>query len=597
MWGVFRGTPLLLALASVLATAPVRAGGWQEIHETSDDVRIEVADDGQATVWHHLRYRVVAGHFKTLDFVGIEPHAAIAPEAVVTAEKGGGADITARAEPVDKAPGTLRVLIDDARGLGRGTYLVDVRYRLDLVALHALSRDGAMWKLAWTAPPASEGHDGARIVFDLPSAPTEPRLAASADTTTTLATTRRGAGRDELELVRAHVPRGEAVTWTARVDPKAFPRVVTPELRPPPPHEAPPPSLLEANLARIGAAGALTALALALGALLRAKQNAARRAAALRGALARPLVAVPGARRLPILGPVLYAVVTTLGFVSLLGPSPTAGAVLVAFGIALAAHRAPAPIARPRRPGEWRSVPDRVLLPAPARPLPTDGLDVGTPRGRLALTAVVGVVGVVAVLARSRMPELSIALPIAATAILPVFLTGTRAQMIPSRPAVAATLLRPARDALAAAVDLTHVEVATIGRVVDPSGAFDELRLACAPKDRTPGLRAVELAVATCPSGGAAHEILLRFEENSPAADRIARLAQLLGAAPVLRGRGPTERVARLVPEEPSAAAAASLLGRLVLSLEGRRATDRHGPPSSGRWAGPERRLRPAAAC
>ena len=592
MWGVLRAAPFFVTV--LLASAPAFAGGWQEIHETSDDVRIEVADDGAAVVSHHLRYRVVAGHFKTIDLVGIDARAQIAPEAVVVAEKGGGTEITARAEPVDKAPGTLRILIDDAKGLGRGTYLVDVRYRLDLVGVHALSRDGAMWKLSWTAPPAAEGHDGARIVFDLPSAPTEPRLAATAETTTTLATTRRGAGRDELELVRAHVPRGEAVTWTARVDPKAFPRVVTPELRPPPPHEAAPPSLLAANLTKIAAAGALTALAFALGALCRAKQNAVRRAAALQGALARPLVTVPGARRLPVLAPALYAIVTTLGLVALLGPSPTAGAILVVLGMALAAHRAPALIARPRGPGEWRPVPDRVLLPSPAGPLPTDGLDVGTARGRLVLAASIGVVGVVAVLARSRMPELSIALPIASSAILPLFFTGTRAQMIPSRPAVAATLLRPARDALAAAVDLNHVEVATIGRVVDPSGAFDELRLACAPKDRTPGLRAVELAVATCPSGSAAHEILLRFEEDSAAADRIARLAPLMGAAPVLRGRAPTERVARLVPDEPSATAAATLLGRLVLALEGRRASDRRGPPASARWAGPERRLRAA---
>jgi hypothetical protein len=301
------------------------------------------------------------------------------------------------------------------------------------------------------------------------------------------------------------------------------------------------------------------------------------------------------------MAPVVYAVVTTLGFVALLGPSPTAGAVLVAVGMALAAHRAPATIARPRGPGEWKAVPDRVLLPAAAGPLPTDGLDVGAARGRLVLAAIVGVVGVIAVLARSRMPELALALPIAATAVLPVFFTGTRAQMIPSRPAVAATLLRPARDALAVAVDLTHVEVKAIGRVVDPSGAFDELRLACAPKDRTPGLRAVELAVATCPSGSAAHEILLRFDEDSAAADRIARLTRLMGGAPILRGRGPTERVARLVPEEPSAAAAASLLGRLVLALEGRRAADRDGPrpraSGAGRWRGPERRLRPAPVC
>jgi hypothetical protein len=207
-----------------------------------------------------------------------------------------------------------------------------------------------------------------------------------------------------------------------------------------------------------------------------------------------------------------------------------------------------------------------------------------------------GGIALVSSLARLRFPEVGIALPLASSALLPLFFTGTRAQLVPSRADAAVRLLRPARDALAAAVDLSHVDVSTIARVVAAPGAgaaVDELRLSCVPRDRTPGLRAVELAVATCPSGCAVPEVLLRFDGDSAAADRIARIAP---KAPVARGRAPEERVARLSPVEETATAAAVLLGRLLLALEGRRASDRHVPPPPKRWSGPERRLRPEMA-
>src|SRR4051794_8767350 len=40
---------------------------------TSYDVRLEVGPDESRTVQHHLRYRIIAGHFKTFDLVGIDP--------------------------------------------------------------------------------------------------------------------------------------------------------------------------------------------------------------------------------------------------------------------------------------------------------------------------------------------------------------------------------------------------------------------------------------------------------------------------------------------------------------------------------------------
>ena len=48
---------------------------------------------------------------------------------------------------------------------------------------------------------------------------------------------KRSADRDEVELIRPHVARGEAVAWTTRIDPRALGEVNDPRLRalPPPP--------------------------------------------------------------------------------------------------------------------------------------------------------------------------------------------------------------------------------------------------------------------------------------------------------------------------------------------------------------------------
>ncbi|MBX3232728.1 MAG: hypothetical protein KIT84_43405 [Labilithrix sp.] len=541
-------------------------------------MRIEIGPDGIANVQHHLRYRVVAGRFKTLDLVGIDPRAELAPDTVLTPEKGGN-EVAAHVETT-KTPGTVRIVIDDPkhRGLTRGAYVADVKYRLDLVSTKMLTRDGAMWKLAWTAPPAPEGHDGARVVIDVPAAPTEPRLASSNEATTTLVTLRRGTERDELELVRPHVARGDAVVWAARLDPKAFPRVTTPELRPPPPVETTPPSLLASNLARVLVAVGFAAIAGVLSMLLRSKRATVRDEAAARGLVARPVVALPWG-----LGPFVYGVVTTGALAALLWWSPIGGAALVMIAMALAAHRAPGAIVKPRSPGAWQSVSDPAVL-VPKKAAPTSALDLGATKGKIVFALFLVAVGVAAFFLRVKVPQIAIALPLVACAVVPVWLTGTRAQMPPAPVDLAARMLRPARDMIASSLDLAHVELGTIGRVTTGAGAaIDEVRLAGAPKDKTPGLRAIELALATAPgSWGASPEVLVRFDARSPAAKRIDALA---AGSKVLRGRADGENVVRLVPEEPTAGAAAALVARLLVSLEGRRATDRNAPapPFRGR--------------
>lgn len=578
------------AVASLVATG-ARAGGWQEVHQTSDDLRIVVAPDGLATFEHKLRYRVVAGKLKALDVSSIDPRGELATETTIVAEKGG--DIPARVEPNPKTPGTARIVIDDPKGLGRGAYVATVKYKLDLVATKILARDGAMWRLAWTAPAAAEGRDGARVVFELPPAPTEPRLPAADVAQTTLATFHRLADKDELELVRPHVPRGESVTWAARIDPKALPNVNAPELRAPPP--PPPPSEIPGRLPAIVAAAALAAIAGALAFVLRRKRALLAATCAARNVAPRPLL--PLRPRFAPLAPFAYGAAGAGAFASFAWGSPIAGALLVVAALAFATHRAPTAITRPRGPGAWREVPgEDVLVPRPAEPMPGDALDLATTRGKAVLAAIAIAVGIASWVLATRVAGVGVALPLAAVALVPVFATGSRAQL-PARPSeLASRMLRPARDALARAIDLSHVDLKVVARFLAGSTeSFDEVRIVCAPVDRTPGLRALELALAIAAPGphGAVPEVLVRYDDGSPAAARIAAFAP---TARVVPGRSAEEKVARIVPADPSAGAAARLLASLLVALEGRRATDRAQPPAAParprRYGGPERRVR-----
>ncbi len=590
---------LLVCFALVVAAVPAvaEAKGWEEVHQTSDDVRVTVGPDGVATIQHHLRYRIVAGHFKALDFAGVEPHAELVGESTILPEKGG--EIPARIEQNPRAPGAVRILYDEPRGLGRGVYVVDVKVRLDLVATKMLVRDGAMWRLSWTAPPSPEGHDGARVVFEVPAAPTEPRLASPDQAATTLASLRREADKDELELVRAHVPRGEAVTWSARVDPKAFPRVVSPELRPasaaviaavPVPNHVP----------LVLLASGLAVLAGALAILLRAKQGIVRRACETASVRAKALMPVRWG-----LGPFAYGAATAGALAALLWGNPAHGAALVVVAMALAAHRSPVAVARPRGPGRWQPIADAdVLVARPPAPASGDVLDVATRMGKLTLMLTMLVLGALAFALRTRVAGAAIAIPLTGAALIPVFVTGTRAQLPRAPGELAVRILAPARDMLGRLVDLTHVDVHCMARFCDGTKAYrehanyDEVRLACTPNDRIPGLRSIELALAAVSLGAPAAlpEVLVRFDDGSPAASKIAQLAPGIRVVP---GRCPEEKVLRLAPRTPTPSGAARLLARLSADLEGRRATDRaprDAPPKARKFAGIERRLIQGAA-
>ncbi|HSO38743.1 MAG TPA: hypothetical protein VLT33_39710, partial [Labilithrix sp.] len=295
------------------------------------------------------------------------------------------------------------------------------------------------------------------------------------------------------------------------------------------------------------------------------------------------------------LGPFLYGAVTAGALAALLWGTPAYGAALVVLAMALAAHRSPAGVVRPRGPGRWQTIADADVLVARApSPAAGDALDIGTRRGKLTALLTALVLAGLAFALRTRVAGVAIAIPLTGAALVPLFLTGTRAQL-PRGPAeLASRLLAPARDMLGRLVDLTHVDVRCLARFGEGTVSYDEVRLACAPNDRIPGLRTIELALAGAVPGAPAAlpEVLVRFDDASPAAAKIAQLAPGIRVVP---GRSPEEKVLRLSPRVPTPSGAARLIARLAADLEGKRATDRAPagtpPAKARRFAGIERRL------
>ena len=388
---------------------------------SGDEVRITVDDAGLARVEHAIGYRVTGSLPTGFDLTGVEPEAAVEPMASVTV-RGLDGETPASAHVERKTERALHVTLDGPprRPSGQTTLVVHVRYTVDLVRAGLLTLDGALWRLSWTAPVAPEGYDAARVIFDFPAAPTEPRILAADGTTADdgrVMTLRRGAERDELELERPHVAKAEAAQWTARVDPRAFPRVRDPSLHPE--------SFTPREPAQTRGTGAALVAALAgllFGALARAKWAAFARACEARGVVARGVIGViPPLGRTSLAGAALAA-----GIAAEAASLPIWGAVGVILAMVLVVARAPRLSRAPRGPGQWLA-----LSPAEAFAADRDFdlLDAATPAGKLTGLSVV----LASIALGFALGSIDCAwawlVPLDALALLPIFVTGSRHQL------------------------------------------------------------------------------------------------------------------------------------------------------------------------
>jgi hypothetical protein len=570
-----RGLALAAALLALLV--PVRALAWQEAHQVGDDVRVHVDPNGAASVAHTLRWHVIRGPLKAIDLVNVDPTAALDPDVRITAED--GRELSGHlVRQDDKA---VRIVIDEPRALMHGTFSLDVRWRVDLVASRALVRDGPTWRLTWSAPVASEGLDAVRTEFDFPSAADEPR-AILADTGAVdegaVSTLRRDSGRDVLDLVRPHVAGGETVSWTLRVDPRSLPEVVDPRLRPPIEARAAvePDRLHEAVFAT-----SMVGLALALGLLVARKGSAFDQACVGRGA-----PAAGGLLPLPLVArAVLAGLAFAAGVAFQVRAQPTAGGMFVALATIAAALRGPHAKPAARGPGRWLALrPDDAFAPRAAE---GHWLDVDTRPGRLVAFISCALVMALAVAAGRWSAQGPWLVCLDAAVLVPLLVTGRSSQLPPDAGQSAAPWLARAFRRLRA---VTEVRVVPWGRVITDGATVDELRLLVLPRIAMPGVIGIELGLVwsrTQAGWISVPEILVRVLEVSAAA---TKLAQTTAASRTVPGRRSDERVVRLAPRSPTLEGAVALTCSVAELL-----TDRRLELPARAWTGSERRIeRPA---
>ncbi len=569
---------LLAAVALLAVSRPAAAAdsGWREVHLGGVDVRVTVDPDGAAHVVHRIVYKVLAGTFRTAEISGFDEDARFEEQGTVTADDGRTFSLFV----VRDEQGVVHATVDDVKGLRRGQYTFELRYALGLAG-RRLTRSGAFYRLRFATPPMSEGTDGMRVVFDLPAAPTEPR-AASDDgddpaAVGMLATLRRTTERDELELLRPHVARGESAAWVARIDPKALPALKDPALRPPSPAVTP---LAPSRpwLPWLGAALAGVILA----ALALAKQRGFAARCARAGAEARGPLRLPAALRVAV-----ASVSLALGVHAQTGGSLLSGAALVALALAALALRATTPPRAARGPGEWLALrPEEVF--ARTRE-PGDGLDATTRTGRLVLVGVIAALVALGVASRHLAAAAPFLVAIDALVLVPIFFTGTSLHVLP-RARRAAAPLRRVHQALHARDDLRVTPWARFPQGADEA---DEVRVLTLPRAAMAGVVGVEVGVGWRREGATyapAFELLVRVQDGSFAA---AKMAAYVGpSARPLPGRKPEEKVYRLEPELPGARSACARVVALAELLHDRRLAlpapayageDRRAPPNARR--------------
>jgi hypothetical protein len=559
-----------------LATAAANASAWQEAHQTGGDVAIHLEADGSATVHETIRWHVVRGPLHWIDLENVDSQAVLDPAVTVASDD--GRTLTAHALRRDER--AVRLAIDEPKAFMRGTFVFDVRWRLDLVGTGALVRDGAAFRLSWSSPLAADGIDSVRTTIDIPAAHEAPYVVfpdTGAPDETALSTLQREPQADVLELVRPHVARGESVRWALHVEPSAFSGIVDPRLRPRP--LAPPPE--PDRVREVSLVLALGALGLALSLLVAHKAGAFASACAARGVRARALLPLSAGVRAGIAG-AAFAAGVGLQIEGML----TAGASLVALAILAAACRSPSGPLPPRGPGRWL-----VLKPADAFVGRAGGhwLDASSPVGRKAAAVAAVSVAVAAFFARRLGAEAPWLVVLDAAILMPFFATGRDIDLPPDAASAAAPWLAPVFDRLRS---MASLRVAPWARVV--ASRVDELRLLVLPRAVMPGVLGVEVgrAWSTTPSGWAGSpEVLVRVLEGSSAA---ARLARLLPKSRAMPGRRGEERVVRLVPRRATRACTVALTQGLAEALTDRRVTPASPGRPNGIRGGIERRVTPS---
>jgi hypothetical protein len=291
------------------------------------------------------------------------------------------------------------------------------------------SADERLAELSWVGPRFGDGVDAVTVVLRLPAAFEPPRVAPMPEgidaenfgiVTSSL---RRSQDSDELELVRTHVGKGEAVTWRVLVDRSLFrgPDEVT---APPPLRALSTTSLAPASPApRFWPWAGLAGLVFA--ALILIESSTARRACAARNAVPRAWLDWHPACRAALGGICLTAAACVAVELS----EPRSATALLGVALCAAARRAPERIVALRGPGTWGTLSPTSFRRASPTPLPSAWLDVGRLPGFVTCFAAFAAIAWWASSLFDVSPYRGACALLGSSALLPIFCTGRAAEL------------------------------------------------------------------------------------------------------------------------------------------------------------------------
>jgi hypothetical protein len=569
----FRRQVTTLCAAAGLALICGDAKAWVESEVRSHVATVDVDRAGKALVTQDLTLAVRGGPLAGFELSGVDLDAEPLPDATVSSVANSKAQLTPTPLLLDKRDdGTLRIEIDREKGLRTGVYAFHFQYRTNLLARDLIRREGNEVEVRWVGPRFEQGIDSARVVFRLPAGPTPPVLPDANGSTGRLqdgdalggvfiGNLHRLADKDELDIVRPHVSRGEPVLWRVRVSAKAFDAFA---------NALPAPHAEKAGSNRALALGsgaqsrqrlswwlcaALAALAYAFAVAGKWRYFVA--ACEARAAVARALVPLPVGLRAAVSGTLLASAFVSAAWFD----QPTLGAALLVLAMATACQYATTAKIVLRGPGQWLPLSDQEAFARSAAPVAGRFLDAGTRPGFALFAAICAGLLVAAWFLFARAPYQALLLLLGSACLLPLFFTGRAAQL----PADLAIRPRALLARLASRLRRAPgMKVVAWARIPEGRAAADELRLLVQVPGAVRGLVGVEIGVeyGTAVGGSAAAPfVLIRAREGSAAVSALPR--ELVWT----RGRKADERAALLRPRLPTVAHCERLLLELVAQL------------------------------
>ncbi len=561
MYVLRRHLARLLCVAVLFAAFPAQAG-WVETRVTAHSAVVDVERNGTATVAQELGIRLRGGPLSELQLAGVDGDAEPLPDASLICTddaKFGVVPLSVERQP----DGSLKLTVTRERGLRTGSYVFRFSYRTELLKRELIRRIGSHVELRWVGPRFDDGLDSARVTFRIPEASVAPALPSPGSSGGTVneldelggifvGNLRRAPGKDELEVVRPHVARGEPALWRVWVADSALDAFAA--------GAAPKPraALISRELGDsprerlswlLGALGA----GLGFGWLLFAKWLGFRAAAQQRQAEPRALVPLSVGLRAALGGVLLGLAVIAGGR----WDEPTlVGALLLAAMLCGALYAAPGRSA-PRGPGQWLPLSEADAFAAQRWRLPGRFLDASQLAGKLVLLLLMAGLVALHFVVRAHSPYRAVELLLGGAVLLPVFLTG-RARELPIVPGSdpSKTLKR-----LLTGLRRRGRKAVPLARLPHGSSTPDELRLLLQTRGAATGLVAIEVGVDHAVGlGGLVVEpyLVLRVREGSACAEALA------GKLSFQRGRKSDERVAVLWPKLPTISETLSLVDELL---------------------------------